>query len=192
MAENNQKRKDILISARALFKEKGFHNTKMEEIALKAGVGKGTLYEYFTSKQEIFDETCIDKVTTIRDAINEISNKSISFKEKLAEMLTMKEKNTEYEEASIEGVLSNRNIISEKVVKAMMKHISDMYKIIIKMIDEGKAEGVVKDSIPSEFIAYLIVGTTSEYIRQSHFHNHHMVKEEEIIINLLFNGFGIQ
>lgn len=192
MAENNQKRKDILISARALFKEKGFHNTKMEEIALKAGVGKGTLYEYFTSKQEIFDETCIDKVTVIRDAINEISNKNISFNEKLSEMLTLKEKNTEYEEASIEGVLSNRNIISEKVVKAMMNHVSDMYKIIIKMIDEGKREGVVKESIPSEFIAYLIVGTTSEYIRQSRFHKHDRQNEEDIIINLLFNGFGVQ
>ncbi|MFA9423591.1 MAG: TetR/AcrR family transcriptional regulator, partial [Sedimentibacter sp.] len=114
MAEN-QKRKDILLVARALFKKKGFHNTKMEEIALNAGVGKGTLYEYFTSKQEIFDETCIDKVTVIRDAINEISNENISFMEKLSKMLTLKEKNIEYGEVSIEAVLSNKNIISEKV-----------------------------------------------------------------------------
>ncbi|MGB4440276.1 MAG: TetR/AcrR family transcriptional regulator [Sedimentibacter sp.] len=192
MAESNQKRKDILTSAGVLFKNKGFHNTKMEEIALNAGVGKGTLYEYFISKQEIFDETCIEKVTVIRDSIDEISNKNISFKEKLAEMLNLKGKNIEYEEASVEEMLSCKNIISEKVVNAMMSHVSDMYKIIIKMVDQGKREGVVKESIPSEFIAYLIVGTTSEYIRQSHFHKHDRLNEEDIIINLLFNGFGVK
>ncbi len=188
----NQKRKDILVAARALFKKKGFHNTKMEEIAFNAGVGKGTLYEYFTSKQEIFDETCIDKVTVIRDAIDEISKESICFKEKLNKMLTLKEKNIEYEEASIEGVLSNKNIISEKVVKAMMNHISDMYKIIIKIIDQGKKEGVVDENIPSDLIACLIVGTTSEFIKQRHFNKQKSLKQEDIIVNLLFNGFGVQ
>ena len=65
MADKNQKRKDILASARALFKEKGFHSTKIEEIAQGAGVGKGTIYEYFKNKQEIFDETCIEYVESI-------------------------------------------------------------------------------------------------------------------------------
>ena len=189
---DNQKRKDILISARALFREKGFHHTKIEEIALNAGVGKGTIYEYFKSKQEIFDETCVYKVTVIRDAIDEISNKNISFKEKLTEMLTMKEKNLENGEASIEGMLSNKNIISEKVVMHMMKHISDMYKIIIKMIDQGKKEGVVNENIPSDLIACLIVGTTGEFIKQNHLNNNKNSKEEDIIVNLLFNGFGVQ
>ncbi|MDW5299005.1 MAG: TetR/AcrR family transcriptional regulator [Sedimentibacter sp.] len=191
MAENNQKRKDILISARALFKEKGFHNTKMEEIALKAGVGKGTLYEYFTSKQEIFDETCIDRVTVIRDAIEGISNKSISFKEKLSEMISIKAKCIEFEGASVESIMSNKNIVSEKVVIAMMSHVSDMYKIIIKIIKQGKEEGVVNNAIPSELIACLIVGTTSEYARKKHFPSS-ALKEDDVIINLLFNGFGVQ
>ena len=60
MAEKNQKKNDILSAAKSLFKEKGFHNTKMDEIAANAGVGKGTLYEYYKNKQDIFDEACIE------------------------------------------------------------------------------------------------------------------------------------
>lgn len=191
MAESNQKRRDILTAARSLFKIKGFHNTKMEEIALNAGVGKGTLYEYFTSKQEIFDETCIDKVTVIRDAIEEISNKNINFKEKLSEMISIKGRRIEFEEASVESIMSNKNIVSEKVVIAMMNHVSDMYKIIIKIIEQGKEEGVVNKAIPSELIACLIVGTTSEYTRKKHFARS-VSKEDDVIINLLFNGFGVK
>jgi TetR/AcrR family transcriptional regulator len=43
----------ILDSARKLFKEKGFDNVSMADIAAKAEVAKGTVYIYFQSKQEI-------------------------------------------------------------------------------------------------------------------------------------------
>ena len=192
MVEFNQKRKDILNSARALFKEKGFHNTKMEEIAIKAGVGKGTLYEYFTSKQQIFDETCIEKVTVIRESIEEINLKDITFREKLTEMLAMRDSKAGYAEASIESIMSNKNIISEKVVLAMINHVSDMDKIIIKMVEQGKQEGVVDKNIPTELIVRMIVGTVSEFIRNRHLKGNDGINEEEIIINLLFNGFGVK
>jgi len=192
VAEFNQKRQDILNSAMELFKEKGFHNTRMEEIALKAGVGKGTLYEYFTSKQEIFDETCIEKVTGVKDKIEEISLKDITFREKLTEMIAMKQGNEKCPESTIEGIMSNKNIISEKVVYAMMNHVSDMNKIIIRMVEQGKKEGVVEKNIPSDLIVTMIVGTVSEYIRNKCINNHTGNNEEEIIINLLFNGFGVK
>jgi len=57
----------------------------MEEIAVKAGVGKGTLYEYFKNKQDILDESYIANAFLIKEEIKEISNKDISFKEKLVE-----------------------------------------------------------------------------------------------------------
>lgn len=192
MAQFNQKRQDILNSAMELFREKGFHNTRMEEIALKAGVGKGTLYEYFTSKQEIFDETCIEKVTSIKDAIEKISMKSISFEEMLSEMLVMKKNGEKCPEITIEGVMSNKNIISEKVVYAMLNHVSDMNEIIIRIVEKGKREGVVRSDIPSDLIATMIVGTVSEFIRNKCTSSHVGINEEEIIINLLFNGFGVK
>ncbi|WP_019229274.1 TetR/AcrR family transcriptional regulator [Sedimentibacter sp. B4] len=192
MAEFNQKRQDILNSAMELFKEKGFHNTRMEEIALKAGVGKGTLYEYFTSKQEIFDETCIEKVTGIKDKIEEISLRDITFREKLTEMISMKQGSEKCHEPTIEGIMSNKNIISEKVVYAMMNHVSDMNKIIIRMVEQGKKEGFVNKNIPSDLVVTMIVGTVSEFIRNKCTNNFAGISGEEIIINLLFNGFGVK
>lgn len=46
----------ILEAAFAVFSSKGFHSAKVEEIAKKAGVGKGTIYEYFKSKAHLFHE----------------------------------------------------------------------------------------------------------------------------------------
>jgi AcrR family transcriptional regulator len=45
---------EIIEAALDLFVEKGFSATRMEEIARRAGVTKGTVYLYFPSKEDVF------------------------------------------------------------------------------------------------------------------------------------------
>lgn len=49
------KRQAILSKAMQVFAKRGFYDFKMIDIARAAGVGKGTLYEYFRSKTELID-----------------------------------------------------------------------------------------------------------------------------------------
>lgn len=50
-------KKDLIVEAAIrVFSQKGYHYTKMEEIAIEAGIGKGTIYEYFTSKLLLLQE----------------------------------------------------------------------------------------------------------------------------------------
>ena len=51
-----QKRKTIAKSTCGLFVEKGFVNISINEIAKVAGIGKGTVYEYFSNKEDIVFE----------------------------------------------------------------------------------------------------------------------------------------
>lgn len=60
-ATNRQRRKaarpgELLDAALDLFVEKGFAATRSEEVALRAGVSKGTLYLYYPSKEELLKE----------------------------------------------------------------------------------------------------------------------------------------
>lgn len=48
------KRGLIIEAAVQEFSSKGYHDTRMEQIAIRAGIGKGTIYEYFTSKLQLF------------------------------------------------------------------------------------------------------------------------------------------
>ena len=45
---------ELLMAALDLFVEKGFAATRMEEVAGRAGVSKGTVFLYFPSKEELF------------------------------------------------------------------------------------------------------------------------------------------
>ena len=49
-----QKKRQILEAAIRVFAKLGLPNTKMLHIAEAAGIGKGTIYEYFKSKDELF------------------------------------------------------------------------------------------------------------------------------------------
>ena len=45
---------ELIEAALALFVEKGFAATRVEEVAARAGVSKGTLFLYFPSKEDLF------------------------------------------------------------------------------------------------------------------------------------------
>jgi len=52
-----QRRREILEAATQVFARVGFAATDVQEIAAVAGVGKGTVYRYFPSKEELFIAT---------------------------------------------------------------------------------------------------------------------------------------
>lgn len=50
------RRQAILGAGLAVFAEEGFAATKLDEVAEKAGVAKGTIYLYFKDKQDLFEQ----------------------------------------------------------------------------------------------------------------------------------------
>lgn len=54
--EAGTKREQILLAAVEMFLDKDFYQVTIVEIADLAGVGKGTVYEYFPSKEDLFKE----------------------------------------------------------------------------------------------------------------------------------------
>ena len=61
------KRSTILRAAAGLFADREFHTVPVDDVAVAAGVGKGTLYLYFSTKEELFYASIVeilDAVTT--------------------------------------------------------------------------------------------------------------------------------
>ena len=54
IVDKDAKKIEIIHAAVKVFSEKGMVKAKMADIALEAGIGKGTIYEYFRSKEEVF------------------------------------------------------------------------------------------------------------------------------------------
>jgi AcrR family transcriptional regulator len=54
--ENNklQKQKKIIESASQLFSRMNYHEVMMEDVAKQASIAKGTVYNYFNTKEDLY------------------------------------------------------------------------------------------------------------------------------------------
>ena len=73
MKENKaaQRKKEILEASFEVFAEKGYHATKISDIAEKLNIGHGTFYRYFKNKLDIFSEVVDQLFIKIIDSIVE-------------------------------------------------------------------------------------------------------------------------
>lgn len=60
-----EKRRRILDAAFAVCQERGVHAARMEEVAARAQVSKGTLYRFFKSKEDLFLATIMDSYASV-------------------------------------------------------------------------------------------------------------------------------
>jgi AcrR family transcriptional regulator len=65
-----QKRKSILEAATALFLQKGYLGTSMDEVAARAAVSKQTVYKHFSDKQSLFEEIVVATVDEAGDLVH--------------------------------------------------------------------------------------------------------------------------
>jgi len=67
-----ERQAEILAAATELFAAKGFHETKVSEIAARAGVSQGTVYWYFDSKEALFEAAFRNQFETFVQPLYEI------------------------------------------------------------------------------------------------------------------------
>jgi len=62
-------RQRILRAAESVFLRKDFHEVRMDDVAGACGVGKGTLYRYFESKDALFTALVLDGIDHLRSQL---------------------------------------------------------------------------------------------------------------------------
>jgi len=87
IVDKEQKRKDIAFACKDLLLEKGIKNITISLIAKVAGIGKGTVYEYFENKEDIVFEIMTAFIAEYEEKLIQIVSKNISIKEKLFHFL---------------------------------------------------------------------------------------------------------
>ena len=61
MDKASRKRTEIMDAAYRVFSEKGYHSTRIEDIALETGMAQGLFYRYFENKLDVFSQI-IDRI----------------------------------------------------------------------------------------------------------------------------------
>ena len=159
---------EIIEAAARVFSTKGYYHAKIQEIADEANMGKGTVYEYFTSKKELFTETI--KLGTKR--VEEITDQELSRPEPFwLRLYHLQKKYVDYlwENREFACLLMGREsqLITEKELFGLLLQVR---KNIIKRLEnafrEAMNEGVVVSGNPALY-AKLLHGITNQVIVES-------------------------
>lgn len=86
-------RKKILDAAFALFMEKGYKDTKIADIAHRAKIGKGTVYDYFSGKETLFSNLIRQRIEENYRQLENIHDSDASGQEKLLSYLRLEAEN---------------------------------------------------------------------------------------------------
>ncbi len=80
---------EIIAAALACFKERGYAATRLEDVAAKAGVTKGTIYLYYSSKEELFKAVVRGELLPNIEHLERLSRESESATAILARFFAM-------------------------------------------------------------------------------------------------------
>lgn len=150
-------RSKILKDSMLYFAKNGFAGTKISDLAKHIGIGQGTLYIYFSSKEELFRE--IFALTNSSKDINELKilmNLPISAKKKILKLSNSIMTKLIQDEAYAAKIALNTQMMLEQkdFVSAQTTYQSELYQITEKMIKQGQKEGSIVDGLPMKLADY--------------------------------------
>lgn len=190
MVSKEQRRTDILNAALKVFAQNGFDRATIAEIAELAGIGKGTVYEYFKSKKELFEDMIRHSVETYNKKLQNAVTKGNSVQEKL---INFSIAHSEFMEEHIDilRMLPQPHMMSEEMKQHMVQEKYKVFKLIESLIQEGIESGLFRKDLDKEITAFCIIGAVNEHYCNRVFMNKGNSKElhHAILINTLVEGF---
>ena len=172
----------ILRESAIYFAKNGFGNTKIGDLAKHIGIGQGTMYMYFKSKEELFEE-----IRKTADNKEELKKMKLLVKLPIPAKLKIEKISAEMEKqlAENEEYAVKITIISQLMLEQKKDFSSnEFYKELVKVIKQGQKEGSVVDGDPM-YLADLYWGNIYLYALKRVFLNNPKTVTKETLSRLL-------
>ncbi len=189
MAEKSDKRELIIDAAAPFFARYGIKKTTVDEIAQAAGMGKGTIYLHFKSKEELFEALVRRHANRFLEKASKVLHEDIPVEEMLRKFILLRignfEETAREYNVSVESVEELRRE-AEGMIRDVLEQEGELLASILKL-GVGRDEMIV-DDIPVVVLAmqaavkaldmpWVIRGRTLDY-----------KKKADILVGLFING----
>lgn len=163
----DETRNRILIEAEKIFREKGFFEAQMKDVATATGMSRHTLYRYFRDKNDLAIKVIEKKLIDHSEKNNDFLNKILKAGDKTGlEKLEafLKKAWVENEEAldsklvaEFDAYFSGKGITEDLKESILLFDVQKFIEPVITLIDEGKADGSIRAELDSHLTYVTIV-----------------------------------
>ena len=153
------RRELILKSAEKVFSEKGFLNSTISDVAQETGVSDTTIYEYFSSKEELLfsipREGIKSGMEMLDSHLNYISGASNQLRAIIYHLCKVYKENPYFASVTLMTLKTNKKFMETDIYKDLIEY----YKIIINVIKKGIQDGELKSDINPYLVRSVIIGS---------------------------------
>ena len=156
------KRRQILDAAVRVFAHKGFHTSRVGDIAEEAGVAHGLLYHYFESKDELLEAVFHENWSVLLDRIRAVEETDEPAAEQLRHVALIILRTWKHEPDVVRVVV--REIARSPEVQQRIGELVEPVDTIRRIIERGQAHGEFRADVDAEFAAAIFYGGIDEIL----------------------------
>ena len=179
-------------AALKVFNEYGFYKATIAKIAEEAQIGKGTVYEYFDSKKQLFEKSIIYIKEKFIDDCVELIKDEKEVRKKIILIAKYHGIFMQNHATTTEILLSNSALLSKEIIDSMMDIRESIYTFLMELLEEGIEKKEIRDDVDKKTLLLCIWGGIMTNYYQRMFLE--KTKAEDIgtedIVNTIFEGIG--
>lgn len=165
--EREQRRAQILAVATQVFAEKGYHDARIDDIVVRAGIARGTFYLYFSDKRAIFEELVGGFLTRLNDAIERIEladdapRHMNELTENLRRVFALFAANPEMARILLSAAVG----LDADFDRRLLAFYDEINALLTRALEQGEAAGLVRPG-DARLRAYCLTGLLKECLYQ--------------------------
>ncbi len=150
-------RERLLAAAAERFAADGFDAANINTISLAAGLAKGTVYNYFASKEELFGEV-VRAACERAVGLSAQAPSGTSIRERLRALAAADVQVLREQEAFMKVLVREAMSFSPRTYPAILTHLAPYLDAVSGALREAAAAGEIRDDLPPERLALVFVG----------------------------------
>lgn len=154
-----ERREQIIRAAIKVFGKKSFHKAKMVEIAKELDMGKSTLYEYFESKKDLFEEMLMFIAKGYYEFMKAEVEKHNNSKDKLVAFTKYHGRFMKDHLELVESAMMDTSVISEEAGKKIRAKKEEVFRLLEDILIEGVKKGELVKDMDTQLAACAVIGS---------------------------------
>jgi TetR/AcrR family transcriptional regulator, fatty acid metabolism regulator protein len=157
-----EKRRVILDAAVRVFAHKGFHTSRVGDIAEEAGIAHGLLYHYFSSKDEVLETIFRDNWTLLLDRIHAVEESDEPAREQLGHVAAILLRTWRHEPDVVRVLV--REIARSPELQQRIGELVKPIDAIQRIVEHGQRAGEFRADLDSRLAAIIFYGGIDELL----------------------------
>ncbi len=164
-------RSSILDAAESVFAERGFRGARIQDIAARARIAVGTVYNHFTDKDDVLGALLEERTQELVTELKAKREDPKEFRERLevrvGRMLACVEKHWAFfAVANEQGLFAGSAVPSARAATRRLRHVEQFRAVFRALVDEGIASGDL-EPIGGDALARFLGGTLRAFLLSS-------------------------